>query len=239
MVGSAEADQVPFVVGPSLRLRDDVVRVHRRPAAAGDLAVVAVAVADLLLERPGPLQEVLVRADEVRREADQAVFGPPPALRDRPERPESPLEEFRGRLRQPDAELTPRAHLRLTAILKAPAQLDAGQSRGLLDPARHLLRLRVSGNQPGLLVAEPTFCKRLPQERISHQAPLQRGTLGDSPLPHPQHLLAVLAEVGEVEQVPASDRLEEQDQLAKEPVPLLALLQMAFQLSIQAPGVNL
>jgi hypothetical protein len=239
VVSNAEADQVPFVIGPTLRLRDDVVRVHRPPAAAWDLAEVPVAVADPPLERPCPLQEVLVRPDEVRREGDQALFGPHPALRGRPERAEGTLQQPRGRRCQPDAELAPRAHLHLAAGLQLPAQLDAGQALALLDPASHLLGRGISSNEPGLFVAEPLLCQRLPQERVSHQPPLQRGTLRGRPLAHPQHLLAVVAEACEPKQVPAADRLEEHDQLAEEYVPAPSLLQVAFELSIQAPGVDL
>src|SRR6266850_6082084 len=117
VVSSAEADQVPFVIGPTLRLRDDVVRVHRPPAAAWDLAEVPVAVADPPLERPCPLQEVLVRPDEVRREGDQTLFGPLPALRGCPEGAEGALQQSGGGRRQPDVELTPLAHLRLAPLL--------------------------------------------------------------------------------------------------------------------------
>jgi len=51
VVGSAQADQVPFVVAPALRARFDVMRVHRRPAAARDLAEVPVAGANPPLQR--------------------------------------------------------------------------------------------------------------------------------------------------------------------------------------------
>src|SRR6266850_2343962 len=120
VVGCAEADQVPFAVRPSLRARFDVVRVHRHPAAARDLAKVPVASADPPVQRPRPRQKVLVRLDEVLRQGDEALFGPHPALGGGAERAEGALQEDRDALRHPDVELTPRAHLLLVPLVKLP-----------------------------------------------------------------------------------------------------------------------
>ena len=67
VVGGAEADQVLRVVASSLRARDDVVRVHRRPAAAGNLAEVPVTGANAPLQRVRLLELRFPGLDEVLR----------------------------------------------------------------------------------------------------------------------------------------------------------------------------
>ncbi len=73
VVGGAEADQVGRIVASSLRTGLDVVRVHRRPAAAWDPAEVLVAGADAALQRVRLLQLLSPGFYEVLRQRHQAL----------------------------------------------------------------------------------------------------------------------------------------------------------------------
>ena len=79
VVGGAQADQVGGVVASPLRTKVDVVDMHRRPAAARDLAAVPVARED---PAPGRLDLPHVRLpdlDEVRRHPQDALSDGNPA----------------------------------------------------------------------------------------------------------------------------------------------------------------
>src|SRR5436190_14645447 len=196
-----------------------------------------VALADPVVQRRGPRQEVLVRVDEMRREGDETLFGPHPALGGSPERAKSALQEGSDALRHPQADAASRGHLRFAVVLELPPKLDAGQMLRLVDPAGDVRRRRVAGDEPGFLVADPPLAQCLPQQRVAIETALQRAALGDRPLCHAELLLAVVPEAGEAQIVAGRGRLEAPDELAENLVPPPALLQVALQLPVQAPGI--
>src|SRR5467141_3625857 len=164
VVSGTEADQVLGVVAASLRARLDVVRVHRRPAAARDLAEVPVAGADAALQRVRLLELLSPRVHEVLRQRHKAFSRPQPALRRRAGSAERGLDDLRDAHWHPDAEASARAHLRLVLVLHRTTQRDAGHGLRLLDPALHLLSFRVPRDDARLLVADPLLAQRPPQQ---------------------------------------------------------------------------
>src|SRR6266404_4041094 len=192
MVGGAEADQVFRVVASSLRQGNDVVRVHRRPAAARDLAEVVVAGADAALQRVRQLEQRPPGLDEVLRQRYQALARRQPALRRRSSSPKCGLDDLRNAHWHPDAELTPRAHLLLVLVLHRTTQRDTSHRLRPLDPALYFLPFRMPGDDARLLVADPLLAQRPPQQWDPMQAALERDSLRDRALGHSQPLLAVV-----------------------------------------------
>src|SRR4051812_29973081 len=103
----------------------------------------------------------------------------------------------------------------------------------------YVFRSGVAGDEPGLLVAEPSFGERLPQERVAVEAALQRGALGNGALRHSQLLLAIVSEAGEAELVPALRRPKEQHELPEDLVPAPPLLDVSLELPVEPPRVDL
>src|SRR6267378_8632659 len=190
VVSCTETDQVLGVVAASLRARLDVVRVHRRPAAARDLAEVPVAGADAALQRVRLLELLSPRVHEVLRQHHKAFSRPQPALRRRAGSAERGLDDLRDAHWHPDGKGPARAHLRLVLVLDRTTQRDAGHGLRLLDPALDLLPFRMPRDGARLFVADPLLAQRSPQERDPIQAELERDALRDGALGHSQPLLA-------------------------------------------------
>src|SRR5467141_717772 len=224
VVSGTEADQVLGVVAASLRARLDVVRVHRGPAVARDLAEVPVAGADAALERVRLLELCPPRVHEVLRQRHEAFSRPQPALRRRAGCAERGLDDLRDAHWHPDGKGPARAHLRLVLVPHRTTQRDAGHGLRLLDPALHLLSFRMPRDHARLLVANPLLAQCPPQQWDPIQAALERDTLRDGALGHSQPLLAVMAEAGETERLPGAAALEHHRYVPEHLIPAAALL---------------
>jgi hypothetical protein len=73
VVRGAERDEVRRLVAPAARAEQHVVRVHRRPAAAGDLAEALVAIDHALLRSGSGRELLLPSVDEVLRHPHAAL----------------------------------------------------------------------------------------------------------------------------------------------------------------------
>src|SRR5712664_2862207 len=239
VVSGTEADQVLGVVAASLRARLDVVRVHRGPAAARDLAEVPVANADAARQRVRLLELCPPRVHEVLRQRHEAFSRPQPALRRRAGCAERGLDDLRDAHWHPDGKGPARAHLRLVLVLHGTTQRDAGHGLRLLDPALHLLSIRMPRDDARLLVADPLLAQRPPQQRDPIQAELERDSLRDGSLGHSQPLLAIVAEAGETERRAGAAALEHHRHVPEHLVPAGALLHQSLQLRVDAPGIDL
>src|SRR5438105_4701576 len=96
--------------------------------------------------------------------------------------------------RRAEVEITPRAHLPLFFCLELAPHIDAGHR---LRDADDLLDRRIvglPGDQPRLLVRDPPFTHRLSERREHAKPALQRDTLLDGALGHPQPFGAGVAE---------------------------------------------
>src|SRR3954451_23230926 len=94
----------------------------------------------------------------------------------------------------PDLELAPRAHPRLFALLQLPAQRDAGKVLGAIDPFADRVLVRVSRDEPGLLVGDAPALYRVAEPRNFVEPPLERRALRDRSNAHPEALAAVVFE---------------------------------------------
>ena len=161
VVRGAEGNQIRGVVGASLGEEDDVVRVRRRPAAAGDLAEVPVAGEDPLLERARGSLGTSPSLYEVLRDGGQAFAGREPALGQRSRGAEGCLDHVGHADGHPDTDCIPRAHLRLFLVLQVTTQRDAGRARRLVDQSRQRVDVRMARQDARLFVADSALPQRL------------------------------------------------------------------------------
>src|SRR6267143_4789348 len=239
VVSGTEADQVLGVVAASLRARLDVVRVHRGPAAARDLAEVPVTGADAALQRVRLLELLSPRVHEVLRQRHKAFSRPQPALRRRAGSAERGLDDLRDAHWHPDGKGPARAHLRLVVVLHRTTQRDAGHGLRLLDPALRLLSFSMPCDDARLLVADPLLAQRSPQERDPIQAELERVAAAGGALGHSQPLLAIVAEAGETERLPGAAALEHHRHMPEHLAPAAALLHQSLEFRVDAPWIDL
>jgi len=109
VVGRARGGHVLELVPTAAGTVDDVMHVHRGPAAARHLAEAAVAREDLLLESAALGQRVFPGLDEVFRHLLQRLAGREPAARHLPRRAQGEGEQDGDAPRETQVELSPRA----------------------------------------------------------------------------------------------------------------------------------
>src|SRR5438067_420086 len=196
-------------------------RVVRGLAAPWHRAEALVALENLPVQRAPHFQCGLPDLDEVLGDPRQAFAGGDPSPRGLAGGGKRQRDHRRDAPRSPDLELAPRAHPRLFAMLQLPAERDAGKALGAIDPFADRVLVRVSRDEPSLLVGDAPALHRLAEPRDFVEPPLECRALRDRSHAHPDALGAVMFEGGEAEAPPAVRRAEEHREVAEDLVPPL------------------
>src|SRR5205823_14729231 len=128
---------------------------------------------------------------------------------------------------------------RLFALLQLAAQRDAGNVLGAIDPFTDRVLVRVSRDEPSLLVGDAPALHRLAQPRDFVEPPLERRALRDRSHADPDPFAAVVFEGGEAQPPPTVHRADEHREMAEDLVPLLTQIGEAAQFRVEEVGIAL
>src|SRR5438067_3349403 len=158
-----------------------------------------VAFENLPVQRAPDLEDGLPDLDEVLRDLRQAFAGGDPSSRGLAGGGKRQRNHRRDAPGSPDLELAPRAHPRLLAVLQLPAQRDASDVLGTLDPSVDGRLVRISRDEARLLVRDAPIAHRLAKLRDFVEPPLERRALRHGADAHAEALGAVMLEGSEPE----------------------------------------